>query len=790
MSIAEPPDPKPLDAETRAETVKAVEDAKARGWTQPDLRAWFESKGVAHSDYVDAKAGRPISHEARGTLAMISITGLPERPGTAPQAGGADDPFPDLPPEMKAAERWLLWKSEPNDDPTKKPRKVPYYVTGKRRGGTSTARIALDSPEDVAQLATYDEACAALAFYPGYAGLGFALGPDGTGQHWQGIDLDNLDQHPGLTFLVKEGLPGYTEKSPSGGGIHAVGYGRPFVSLGSNSTGIEAYAAGRYFTVTGESESRADIVCLADFVDSRLVPLHGHRPQDTSAPREASGGSLAGAMAAADLRSALASMRSDDRELWIRMGMALHSLGDQGRGLWLEWSQTSSKYDPADAARTWDSFQPERTGYQAVFAEAQRGGWVNPAAAKPEPPITMREVVDPDTGEVTEVPEDEAVAGGITAHPYEWIDAAKIPPRDVLYGRHLFRKFLSATVSPGGLGKSSLVMVEALAMVTGRDLLGEKPKGELSVWYWNGEDPKEELQRRIAAACLHYTISQADLGGRLFMDSGRDTEIIVVRDDRNGFTIAAPVVEALIREVKANRIDALIIDPFVACHAVSENDNTKIEAVAKQWMRVAEEGGCAVELVHHVRKPGGGAASETTVDDARGAGALLAKTRSARVLNAMSTTEADEIGVERAARFGFFRVDNGKANLMPRGGDAQWRRMIGVPLGNRIAAQEDEVGVVTKWQKPSALAGVTAADLIKVKLAISAGQWREDVRASNWVGLAVGGCLGINTDEPQGRARVRSMVNAWVRSGALDVVQGFDAARRPKQFVVVGGSEQ
>jgi RecA-family ATPase len=160
----------------------------------------------------------------------------------------------------------------------------------------------------------------------------------------------------------------------------------------------------------------------------------------------------------------------------------------------------------------------------------------------------------------------------------------------------------------------------------------------------------------------------------------------MAREDRTGFQIAVPVVDALIQTIQGQRIDVLIVDPFVASHAVSENDNTKIEGVVRQWMRVAEEAACAVELVHHVRKPGGGASQETTVDDARGAGALLAKARSARVLNGMSTTEADEVGIERKDRWAFFRIDNGKANLMPRGGEARWRRMVGVPLGNRIDA--------------------------------------------------------------------------------------------------------
>ncbi|MBU3989390.1 MAG: PriCT-2 domain-containing protein, partial [Gammaproteobacteria bacterium] len=80
-----------------------------------------------------------------------------------------------------------------------------------------------------------------------------------------------------------------------------------------------------------------------------------------------------------DLRSALQSMSADDRSLWVRMGMALKPLGDVGRDLWLEWSTKSSKFDSEKDPSTWESFRPTITGYQAVFAEAQRSGWINPA---------------------------------------------------------------------------------------------------------------------------------------------------------------------------------------------------------------------------------------------------------------------------------------------------------------------------------------------------------------------------------------------------------------------------
>jgi len=81
-----------------------------------------------------------------------------------------------------------------------------------------------------------------------------------------------------------------------------------------------------------------------------------------------------------DLRSALAFMRSDDREPWVRMGMALKTLGDVGRELWTGWSQKSEKFHPVTASKTWNSFSPSKIGHKAVFAEAQREGWGNPRA--------------------------------------------------------------------------------------------------------------------------------------------------------------------------------------------------------------------------------------------------------------------------------------------------------------------------------------------------------------------------------------------------------------------------
>ncbi|MXP28114.1 hypothetical protein GRI58_04665 [Porphyrobacter algicida] len=153
--------------------------------------------------------------------------------------------------ELQAQPIWLLWKSEPSGSSGGKLRKVPYYVTGKRRQGV------LDSPLDRQHLCTFDEAVAAFESGNGFfSGIGLALGPDGRGGHVQGCDLDDIEGN-GLSDIANRWVrgdfagKGYVEVSPSGDGMHILGYGRNFSHLNANGSGIEAYSGARFFTFTG-----------------------------------------------------------------------------------------------------------------------------------------------------------------------------------------------------------------------------------------------------------------------------------------------------------------------------------------------------------------------------------------------------------------------------------------------------------------------------------------------------------------------------------------------------------
>jgi hypothetical protein len=360
---------------------------------------------------------------------------------------------------------------------------------------------------------------------------------------------------------------------------------------------------------------------------------------------------------------------------------------------------------------------------------------------------------------------------------FQWRDPTTIPPRQWLYARRLIRRYVSCTVAAPGLGKSSLEIVEAIAMVTGRSLFEHCPMSELRVWYFNGEDDPEEIERRVAAVMLRYEIQPEHLGDRLYYDSGRKTEIVVATIEKSAVKIVTPVVDAMISAIKRRKIDVLIIDPFVSSHRVGENDNHAIDAVVKTWARIADSTGCAIELVHHIRKTG---AAEITVDDARGASALVAAARSVRVLNPMTEDEAAKAGVD--SRRPYFRADNGKANLAPPPEKSEWFKLVSEPLGNG-----DEVGVVVPWQWPNALEGLSVAHLRKVQERLSDGEHAENVQAANWAGHAIGEVLEIDVSEPAGKARVKSLIKTWVANKVLRVEKKRSARDgRDKPMILVG----
>jgi AAA domain len=280
--------------------------------------------------------------------------------------------------------------------------------------------------------------------------------------------------------------------------------------------------------------------------------------------------------------------------------------------------------------------------------------------------------------------------------PFAVFDPAKLPPREWLFGRHYQRGTVSGTVAPGGTGKSSLVMVEAISMATGRMLLDEEVKERLRVWFHSGEESMDELNRRVAAICQYYNIPLDELPGWFFMTSGNEVPLRVAKGYSN-LLIDSRLIKCITEAIGDNKIDVASFDPLVTLHGVPENDTGKMDTVVRIFANIADNMNCGVELSHHTRKLLAGSTADYAVDDMRGAGSLKDAMRAVRMLNFMQKADAEAAGLGEYERTSYFRIDRVKANNSPPAKAATWRRFVNVELPNT-----DEVGVIAPWSFPGA----------------------------------------------------------------------------------------
>jgi len=379
------------------------------------------------------------------------------------------------------------------------------------------------------------------------------------------------------------------------------------------------------------------------------------------------------------------------------------------------------------------------------------------------------------------------VTSGRTPTPYVWTDPTTIPRREWLYGRHLIRRYVSATVAPGGLGKSSLVIVEALAMVSHKPILEERLHSAepLRVWYWNGEDPNDEAARRIQAAAIEHGLTADDIADRLFVDSGRQMRLKLASMARGEVVLDEDLFEEIETGLKVRNIDVWTLDPFISAHILPENDNGAMDAVIKRLGIVAERANCAIELVHHVRKPAN-ADAVTDVSDARGATAIIGGVRSARVLNPMSKDIAEVAKIDPRERFSYFSVTNGKSNMGPRSDVGLWRQIKSIDLNNGGMALDssDHVGVVTPFHLPDAMDMIppNAADIAQDVARVN-DMTRYSPKSPEWFGNYVGPALGVNIAEKGGQNLLKTLIDKWLENGILAKRMGEDAKRNKREFI-------
>lgn len=261
------------------------------------------------------------------------------------------------------------------------------------------------------------------------------------------------------------------------------------------------------------------------------------------------------------IESALARIPSDDRDTWLRVGMALHAESggrEDGFDAWSAWSRQSAKFDVKNQRRTWDGFKSgdKRVALGTIFHLADAYG--------PKPVIPSRlTFLSPSECEVA--PSRGYVVKGIMA------------PGDI-----------GCIFGAPGAGKSLLAPHLAYAVAQGRDAFGLRTKpGE--AFYVAAEDP-HGMRGRVAAL----KIAHDDAPGFVLVEGVSDL-----------LTLDSPDLPALLDAVQGRRPALIFVDTLAMAFPGLEENSAEAMGRVVAVARSLAKFGAAVVLIHHDTKAEG-----------------------------------------------------------------------------------------------------------------------------------------------------------------------------------------
>jgi hypothetical protein len=192
------------------------------------------------------------------------------------------------------------------------------------------------------------------------------------------------------------------------------------------------------------------------------------------------------------VRDALRYIPNDDREIWRNVGMALNdAYGDSGRGVWAEWSASSTKYNTADQDKNWRSFTPGGgITIGTLFHLAQQHGYHFADADDHTKRTDDKQARENDNTQAK--PQERLVLSSA-----EFIATFECP--DPLIEGIIMRKFIYAITGHVSKGKTAAALLFAAHIGLGK-MLGNLEVEQGRVLYLAGENYVDIQMRWIAMA--------------------------------------------------------------------------------------------------------------------------------------------------------------------------------------------------------------------------------------------------------------------------------------------------
>jgi AAA domain-containing protein/Toprim domain-containing protein len=359
-------------------------------------------------------------------------------------------------------------------------------------------------------------------------------------------------------------------------------------------------------------------------------------------------------------------------------------------------------------------------------------------------------------------------------------DDGWIAPREFLLGTTFCRQFTSMLQSPGGIGKTSVRIAQAIAVASGQPITGEHVFQRCRVLLICLEDDINELRRRIRACRRHHKIVDSLKGWLSYCAPGRRSGKLMTGEGQT--RKPGELAEHIVNEIKNRKPDVVIIDPLKKAHGVNENNNSDMDEVMDLVTAMAVEHNIAIDLPHHTAK---GTPEAGNAEKGRGASATKDAARLVKTLTLMTPEEASAFGLKDDRRR-YVRYDYAKENIAPAS-ETKWFKLVSVPLGNatELYPNGDNVQAIEMWTPPDAWKGMGSSLTKQILDAIDAGlpNGERYSDASKATARAAWQVVRQFTGKDEGPSR--QIIKTWVKNGVLIRENYTSPTRREPQIGLV-----
>lgn len=287
---------------------------------------------------------------------------------------------------------------------------------------------------------------------------------------------------------------------------------------------------------------------------------------------------------------------------WLHVGMALHHecSGDNiGLELWDRWSIGDGKnplYKGAEElVGKWGGFTLDHKDPRTLRSIERLAGALDMSAEY--------EAV-PDDAAASVAPAAQEKRSLLAVRPVLLAELLCVPPEPEIIVESLLLMDACGFVAPGGTGKTTLAIYEAIHIILGRELWQRRVSKPGRILFLTAEDSRQIVTTRLNHICKTLELTPAEFeivaDGFYIEDLSMIGARLVGTDPKSGAIRATKLVSEIVDRYRDLALSLVHLDPASLLGPGEQSGNDGMSELMRAARRIAGETRAACQIVHHV----------------------------------------------------------------------------------------------------------------------------------------------------------------------------------------------